>query len=147
MKTRDVSVIDAFESGVLDLSGFYFTGDDYRYRFEPEAKQRFVDLIRARFNEGAHYGNRDMKWDTIIEQKTLELSRFLIMKSHTVDFAESATVLHREDDRELRGKILSLTSAQAKQLGIGKSKLHYLRRNALGDRKFRICCQTSQRLA
>ena len=30
----DVAVMDAFESGVLDLPDFYFTGDDYRYRFE-----------------------------------------------------------------------------------------------------------------
>ncbi len=34
----DVAVMEAFESGVLDLPDFYFTGDDYRYRFEPEAK-------------------------------------------------------------------------------------------------------------
>jgi hypothetical protein len=30
--------MEAFESEVLDLPDFYFIGDDYRYRFEPEAK-------------------------------------------------------------------------------------------------------------
>jgi hypothetical protein len=35
---------------VLDLPDFYFTGDDYRYRSGPEAKQRFLDLLRERFN-------------------------------------------------------------------------------------------------
>jgi CRISPR-associated protein Cas1 len=39
----DVSVIQAFESRALELSDFYFTGDDYRYRFETQAKQRFID--------------------------------------------------------------------------------------------------------
>ncbi len=38
--------IEAFESEALNLSDFYFTGDDYRYRFEPEARQRFIGLIR-----------------------------------------------------------------------------------------------------
>jgi hypothetical protein len=29
-----LSVIQAFESSTLDLHDFYFTGDDYRYRFD-----------------------------------------------------------------------------------------------------------------
>ena len=37
---------------MLDLPDFYFTGDDYRYRFEPEAKRRILDLLRERFNSG-----------------------------------------------------------------------------------------------
>jgi hypothetical protein len=57
----DVAVTDAFESEVLDLPDFYFTGDDYRYRFQLEAKQRFLDLLRERFNAGVRYGNRVLK--------------------------------------------------------------------------------------
>jgi hypothetical protein len=83
----DVGVMDAFESGVLDLPDFYFTGDDYRYRFDPEAKQRFLDLLRERFNRGISYRGRALKWDTVIEQKTNELGRFLLGKS-ILDFAE-----------------------------------------------------------
>ncbi len=62
----DVTVMEAFESGVLDLPDFYFTGDDYRYRFELEAKQRFLDLIRQRFNTAVRYKGRSLKWDTAI---------------------------------------------------------------------------------
>jgi len=46
-----LTVLEAFEPGVLDLPYFYFAGDDYRYhRFETEAKRRFLDLPRERFN-------------------------------------------------------------------------------------------------
>jgi len=69
----DVTVMDALESGVLDLPDFYFTGDDYRYRFEPEAKQRFLGLLRERFSSAVSYRRRAFKWDTVIEQKTVEL--------------------------------------------------------------------------
>jgi CRISPR-associated protein Cas1 len=62
----DISAIEAFESEALKLSDFYFTGDDYRYRFEPEAKQRFIDLIRQQFNCGARYKARVLKWDTVV---------------------------------------------------------------------------------
>jgi CRISPR-associated protein Cas1 len=69
----DVAVIDAFESEVLDLPDFYFTGDDYRYRFDPEAKQRVLDLLRDRFNSGVTYKGRVFKWDSVIELKGHEL--------------------------------------------------------------------------
>lgn len=60
----DVSVIQAFESGALSLHDFYFTGDDYRFRFEAEAKQRFIDVLRERFNAGLANRGRVLKWDT-----------------------------------------------------------------------------------
>jgi len=44
------SVIQAFESKILDLDDFYFTGDDYRHRFEHGAKIQFINILRQQFN-------------------------------------------------------------------------------------------------
>jgi CRISPR-associated protein Cas1 len=134
----DVAVMRAFESGVLDLPDFYFTGDDYRYRFEPEAKQRFLDLLRERFNSAVRYKGRALKWDTVIEQKTVELGRYLVGRSRRLDFSEPSPRLARADDRELRRRILDLSQSEAEKLGIGKSTLHYLRRSAAGDFSFKL---------
>jgi len=142
----DLTVIQAFESGVLDLPDFYVTGDDYWFRFDAEAKQRFIDLIRERFNSGFSYKKRVLKWDTIIEQKTNELARFLIGKSSAPDFTEPVPKLERRNDRELRAKILALTASQARDLGIGKSTLHYLRGEAGKITSFRIHVRTVARL-
>lgn len=128
--------MEAFESRVLDLPDFYFTGDDYRYRFEPEARQRFIDLIRERFNSGASYKGRVLKWDTIIEQKATELGRMLVNGAHTVDFAEPELKLVGFD--ELRARILSLGHSEARQLGVGKSTLHYLKSRAGTKRRFMV---------
>jgi CRISPR-associated protein Cas1 len=141
----DVTVMDAFESRVLDLADFYFTGDDYRYRFEVEAKERFLDLLRERFNSGVTYKGREFKWDTIIEQKTFELVRFLFGKS-VLDFGEPAPKLPLHDDRELRERILAMTSSHAKQLGIGKSTLHHLRKSAREARFFKTYRKIHDRL-
>jgi CRISPR-associated protein Cas1 len=134
----DVSVVEAFESATLKLSDFYFTGDDYRYKFEAEAKQRFINQLRERFNAGITYKSRVLKWDTVIEQKTSELGRFLTGKSSTLDFVEPTPRLERHDDREIRARILALTSSQSKQLKIGKSTLHHLRINAKSNSSFKI---------
>ena len=123
----DVSVIDAFESRTLDLRDFYFTGDDYRYRFEAEAKQRFIEVLRDQFNSGIRYRGRLLKWDMVIEQKSNDLGQFLVGKRSSVEFMEPAPQLERQDSREVRAKILSLSASQARQFGIGKSTLHYLR--------------------
>ena len=104
----DMTVMEAFEGGLLDLPDFYFTGDDYRYRFDPEAKRRFLGLLSERFNSGVRYWGRELKWDTVIEQKALELGRFLIGRSDNFDFSQPSPSLHRPDDRDLRNHILSL---------------------------------------
>ena len=80
--------MDVFEGGVLDLPDFYFTGDDYRYHFEPEAKQRFLNLLRERFNSGVRYKGRGLKWDTVIEQKTVELGRYLAGRAGRLDLKQ-----------------------------------------------------------
>jgi CRISPR-associated protein Cas1 len=126
----DITVMEAFESGVLDLPDFYFTGDDYRYRFDPEAKQRFLDLLRERFNSGVRYKGRALKWDTVIEQKAVEFGRFLASRIGKLDFSEPSPTLHTTDDADLRRRILSLSQSEAKGLGIAKSTLHYLRKRA-----------------
>jgi CRISPR-associated protein Cas1 len=141
----DVTVMEAFESRVLDLPHFYFTGDDYRYRFDPEAKQRFLDSLRERFNCGISYRGRVLNWDTMIEQKANELGRFLTGKS-ILDFAEPSPKLLRHDDCELRERILTLTQSGAKELGIGKSTLHYLRKNAAASKHLRVYRPVMERM-
>jgi len=131
--------METFESGVLDLPDFYFTGDDYRYRFEPEAKERFLDLLRERFNSGVRYEGRVFKWDTVIERKAVELGRYLVGRTGSLDFSEPSPSLRMRDDRHLRRRIQGLSQSEAQRLGIGKSTLHYLRRNASLRRPFRVC--------
>jgi CRISPR-associated protein Cas1 len=142
----DISFIRAVESGVLDVPDFYFTGDDYRYHFNVEAKQRFIDIIRESFNVGTKYSGRTLKWDTVIEHKINELGRFLTGRTTTLDFVEPAPKLGTHDSQELRAKILSLTASQAKQLGIGKSTLHYLRQNAESPKPLKVYTSVLSRL-
>jgi CRISPR-associated protein Cas1 len=142
----DVTVVEAFESGVLDLPDFYFTGDDYRYRFEADAKRRFLDLLRERFNVAVRHNGRMLKWDTVIEQKAVELGRYLVGRTRGLDFSEPSPDLRRTDDRELRRRILSLSQPDARRLGIGKSTLHYLRCHAQNANHFKVYKQVRDRL-
>ena len=142
----DISVLQAFKSRVLDWSGFSFTADNYRYRFTAQAKTRFIELLRQQFNRGVSYKGQRLKWDTVIQQKAVELSRFLVGKSGAVDFEELSPRFNAFDNRELRSKILALTQSDATGLGIGKSTLHYLRKNARAERSLRVYGKVREKL-
>ena len=142
----DVAVIEAFESGVLDLPDFYFTGDDYRYRFGPEAKRRFLDLLRERFNSGVMYCGKRLSWDTVILRKGQELARYLSDKMAMLDLSTPKSVLERSETRVLREKILNLSITEAKTLGLGKSTVHYLRKRAREKKPFSVYAPVLARL-
>jgi hypothetical protein len=144
----DMAVMEAFESGVLDLLDFYFTGDDYRHRFEPEAKQQFLDLLRERFNAGVRYGNRLLKWDTIIEQKAVELAGHPIGRSTKPDFSQPAPprLPVKDEPKKFRRRILSLTQSEAEKLRMGKSTLHNLRSRARNPCSLKIYAPVRKRL-
>jgi CRISPR-associated protein Cas1 len=143
----DLTVMQAFESGSLDVPNFYFTGDDYRYRFDAEAKTRFLKLLREQFNSGTKYKGRLLKWDTVIEQKATELGRFLVGGSREVGFTEPYPTLERTDASILRSRILKLKQRDASKRGIGKSTLHYLRQKARNERPFMLYGKVRVKLA
>jgi CRISPR-associated protein Cas1 len=126
----DVTTIEAFESGVLDMKDFYFMGDDYRYHMETESKRRFLGLLREKFNSGIRYKDKTCKWETVILAKTQELGRFLLGRSRDVSFLEPTPELTRCDSKELRLRILGLTTKEARVSGISKSTFHDLRKRA-----------------
>ena len=143
----DVTVLEAFEAGLLDLKDFYFLGDDYRYRIEGDAKRRFLALLKDRFNSGVHYRGCTCKWDTVILYKLQELARYLTGKSKQLDFTEPHVNLKRIDDRAVRDYILKLSQSEARELGIAKSTLYYLRKNAESEGSFKIYGKVADRLA
>jgi CRISPR-associated protein Cas1 len=86
------------------------------------------------------------KWDTVILGKTQELACFLLDKSKQMGFMEPCPSLHRSDTQELRNRILELTQKEAKELGIGRSTLHYLRMNAKRQHCFKVYTEVRKKL-
>jgi hypothetical protein len=88
----------------------------------------------------------DMKWDTVIEQKALELGRYLLGRSAKLDFLEPSPELARIDDREVRKRILAVSETEARRSGIRRSTYYHLRRNSRNDRSFKVYKKTRMKL-
>jgi hypothetical protein len=87
-----------------------------------------------------------LKWDTVILKKTEELGRFLLGKSESLDFIEPIPKIVRSDSLEMRKRILELNQKNAKELGISKSTLSYLHKNAKENKSFRVYEKVAARL-
>jgi len=137
----DYTVLGMVESKAFSWDDFYFSGDDYRMRFKPPLLDRYLAVLRERFNSVGntvmYHGDR-VKWDTLIGLKAQEFARFLIGRSEGFDLKSPAPILERSDTRDLRERILSLSASEAQKLGIGKSSLHYLKNHARGRKSFKI---------
>jgi CRISPR-associated protein Cas1 len=142
----DLAVIQSFENGRLDTSSFYFAEQDYSYHFQLDAKGRFLDALREEFHSRVPYKEKPMRWDMVIREKAAQLGRYLAKVSNELDLCEPCPLLERDDNREVRETILSLTQSEARELGIGKSTLHYLRKRATSNRPFEVYARMNSAL-
>ena len=129
----DLTTIEAFESGVLDLKDFYFMGDDYRYHIDTEAKRRFLGLLKDRFNTGVEYKGKPWKWDTIIVNKTQDLARFLVGKSEFTNLIQPAPHIERKASQYPLTRTVDLSLKETCKLGIC-NMLHGVRAHTQSDR-------------
>ena len=142
----DVATIEAFESAILDMKDFHFTGDDYRYNIEIDAKRWFLELLKNRFNSGVRYKGKTWKWDTIILAKAQDLARYLLDKLSSPCFVVPAPRLERVDSQEFRERILALSAKEAKRFGINRDTLRYLRKKADDEFQFKVYAFLRNRL-
>ena len=142
----DITTIEAFESGTLDLKDFYFTGDDYSYKIEIEAKRRYLPLRKERFNSGMEYKGKTWNWDTVIQLKTQELAGCLLGEAKEVDFIEPDPESNAGIPIELREKILTITVSEAHKIGISKGTLWHLQKMAALSDCLKIHTKTWKRL-
>lgn len=142
----DMTVLKLIDSRAFTQDDFYFTAEDYRLRIKPPLLDRYAGLLRQQFNAGVVYGGDRLQWDTVILRKAQELARFLVGGTNRLELTAPRPNLYRVDSGAIRDKIRSLTSSEAKKLGIGKSTLHYLRKKARNDETFNVYGKVLQKL-
>jgi CRISPR-associated protein Cas1 len=131
---------------VCDLQELYRWIVDTAVVSSLEGARRLLEALRVRFNSTVHFRGKLYIWDTIIRLKAQELADHILGKRHELSFDDPGPTLRRNDSEQARSLILSLSSAQARKLGIGKSTLHYLRKNAKGERSFTVYGKVRKRL-
>jgi len=141
----DIAVINGLEKGLFTKKDFVRT-ENYNLRLRPSGAKKLMQEIESVFNKRVSYRMGGMMWCNVINMKAQELAHYILGKKSRIDFSEPKLELNMEDDFKLRQKILSLSQKEAKEIGIGKSSLHYLRKHAKNDKSFKVYEKVKEKL-
>ena len=109
--------------------------ENYHTRLGEDVAKKLIDKINSNFNAKYNYKNgKNCSYQIILQDNLQQLSNFIVDKKSEFDVVIPKMRLGRNDNLELRGKILNMTPEERKELGINKSTLWYIKKN-LSDGK------------
>jgi len=125
----DVSIIQLLEEKKIRKSDFIIT-ENYHTRLGENVAKLLIEKINSNFNAIYNYKNgKNYSYQIILQDNLQQLTNFIIDKRKEFDFVIPTMQLNRNDDLELREKILQMTPDERKRLGINKSTLWYIKKN------------------
>jgi CRISPR-associated protein Cas1 len=141
----DTAIIECLEYDRFSRKDFYRL-DNYVLRIKPDAARRLLDILQTRFNSTIHYRGKYYSWDTVLRLKCQELASYILSKRRAFDFINPAPAL-AANDFGVRNHILSLSVAEARELGISKSTLWSMQQRAQTHKRIRVHKSTRVKLA
>ena len=125
----DISVIQLLEEKKIKKSDFIIT-ENYHTRLGEDVAKMLIEKINSNFNIRYNYKNsKNYSYQTILQDNLQQLSNFIVDKKKEFEFVIPKMKLNRNDDIELREKILNMTTEERKRLGINKSTLWHIKKN------------------
>ena len=125
----DVSVIQLLEEKKIKKSDFIIT-ENYHTRLSEDVAKLLIEKINSNFNAKYLYKNsKHYSYQIILQDNLQQLANFIVDKKKEFEFVIPKMNLNRNDNLELRGKILKMTTEERKKLGINKSTLWYIKKN------------------
>jgi len=133
----DLSVIELLEENKLKKSDFILT-ENYHIRLKPETARLLVEKIKSNFNLKVSYGKKYFAYQNVLYNNISQLAQFIAEKKKTLEIRVPPIRINRDDNLELRNKILSMSPEERKRLGISKSTLWYMKKNVSSKDRMKI---------
>ncbi|MDH5431747.1 MAG: CRISPR-associated endonuclease Cas1 [Nitrosopumilus sp.] len=134
----DLSVIQLLEEKKIKKSDF-ITTENYHIRLKEKTAKMLIEKIRKNFNHKKKYkNNKKFSYQNILQDNLQQLANFISGKKKDFEFDIPKITIQRNDDVQIREKILNMTPQQRKLSGINKSTLWYLKSNLTKGKKVMI---------
>ena len=134
----DISVIQILEEKKIKKSDFIIT-ENYHTRLGEEIAKLLIEKINSNFNARYNYKNgKNYSYQIILQDNLQQLSNFIVDRKKEIDFVVPKMRLNRNDDLELREKILNMTPDERKKFGINKSTLWHIKKNLSEGKTLKI---------
>ena len=113
----DLSVIQLLEEKKLKKADFIVT-ESYNIRLRENTAKALIDKIKLNFNARALYNGKYYSYQNILYENIRLLANYIMGKSGKLQFNVPEFKIKRDDNTDVRSKVLSLTPEDRKKLGI-----------------------------
>ena len=90
------------------------------------------------FNARALYNGKYYSYQNILYENIKLLANYIMGKSSKLRFDALELKIKREDNADIRNKVLSLTPQHRKRLGINKSTLWYIQKHIKEGKRIKV---------
>jgi len=119
----DYSIIEILETN-LKKSDF-ITTDNYHIRLKPNTAKLLIEKIKNNFNQRYEFKNKQHTLENIMFENIRELSRYIMDNSESLEFTIPDMEIKRNDNSQIRERIMSIDPEKRKEFKINKSTLWY----------------------
>jgi len=138
----DYSVIEVLESG-LKKSDF-ITTENYHIRLKPDTAKLLIGKIKNNFNQRYEFRNKQYALENIMFENIRELSRYIMGNSKHLEFSIPDIEIKRNDNSQIRDKIMSIDPEKRKELKINKSTLWYQQKKTKEGKTLKVYNRTKR---
>jgi CRISPR-associated protein Cas1 len=140
----DYSVIELLESG-LKKSDF-ITTENYHIILKPDTAKLLIEKIKNNFNQRYEFKNKQHTLENIMFENIRELSGYIMGNSKHLEFAIPDIEIKRNDNSQIRDKIMSIDPEKRKELKINKSTLWYQQKKIKEGKTIKIYNKTKGKI-
>jgi CRISPR-associated protein Cas1 len=144
----DLSVHEVLRDGKLNRKRDFIVTENYHVRLRPTAAKVLIERLSANMNRKVTVGARNYSFETLVTETARKLAKYLTAPKSPFDLsypfaAEEAGYV----GSDLKGRVAAMTYAEARQLGISKAGLFYMKRRAAEGKPLMLYSKVRGRLA
>lgn len=137
--------LQLLEEMKLKKSDFTVT-ENYYIRLKEQTAKALIEKIKLNMNAKAQYRDRNTTYQTILYRNIQTLASFVIGKSKILSFDIPRLAAGRNDTADIQQRILTMTPAERKSLGISKSGLWYQKKKLSEGKPIKVYHKVLSRL-
>jgi len=140
----DYSVIELLETK-LKKSDF-ITTENYHIRLKPDTAKMLIEKIKNNLNQRYEFRNKQYVLENIMFENIRELSRYIMGNVKQLEFRIPDIEIKRNDNSQVRDKIMSINPEKRKELKINKSTLWYQQKKIKEGKTLKIYNKTKVKI-
>jgi len=116
----------------LPLNLYFPLSKNCHIKLKLNTAKLLIEKIKETFNHRYEFKNKQHTLENIMFENIRELSRYLMENNKHLEFTIPDIEIKRNDNSQVRDKIMSIDPKKRKELKINKSTLWYQQKNIKG---------------